>query len=60
VLAPREAWRLITGWCIASRDDGRVCRELANILNQQRGGLVCVVHAPVAAADPDPTAERGS
>jgi hypothetical protein len=47
------AWRLMTGWCIAYREDGRVCREPAHIVDRQRGGLVCSAHAPAAATMPD-------
>jgi hypothetical protein len=32
--------------CIAYQDDGRLCRAPAAILDHQRGGLVCLQHAP--------------
>lgn len=34
--------------CIAYREDGRVCGTPATVLNAQRGGMVCRVHAPAA------------
>ena len=58
LLAQWEARRLMTGWGIASREDGRVCRAPATIVDRQRGGLVCAAHAPAAAAPPD-TAQEG-
>jgi hypothetical protein len=58
LLAQLAARRLMTGWCIAYRVDGRVCREPAHIVDRQRGGLVCAAHAPAAAATPD-TAQEG-
>jgi hypothetical protein len=32
--------------CIASRDDGRVCRTPATVIDPARGGVVCPAHAP--------------
>jgi hypothetical protein len=32
--------------CIVYRDDGTLCRAPAAILDPQRGGMVCVRHAP--------------
>jgi hypothetical protein len=51
LLAQLEARRLMTGWCIAYREDGRVCCEPATIVDHQRKGLVCADHAPAAAAE---------
>lgn len=51
LLAQLEARRLITGWCLVYREDGRVCREPATILDRQRHGLVCAAHAPAAVAE---------
>ena len=58
LLAQIEARRLMTGWCIAYRADGQVCRAPAHIVDRQRGGPVCAVHAPAYAADPASTAAR--
>jgi hypothetical protein len=58
MLAQLEARRLMTGWCIAYRADGRVCREPARLVDRQRGGLVCAAHVPAAAAMPN-TAQEG-
>jgi hypothetical protein len=32
--------------CLAYQDDGTLCRAPAAILDHQRGGLVCLRHAP--------------
>jgi hypothetical protein len=32
--------------CLASRDDGTLCREPATIPDPERGGLVCWQHDP--------------
>ena len=34
--------------CIAYREDGKLCGEVATILDEQRGGMVCAKHAPKA------------
>jgi hypothetical protein len=48
----RDAWRAMTGWCIAYCEDGRVRREPAHIVDPQRGGLVRAAHVPVVVAEP--------
>ena len=58
LLAQLEARRLMTGWCIAYREDGRVCREPAHIVDRERGRLVFAVHALAAAVMSD-TAQEG-
>ena len=40
--------------CIASRDDGTLCRAPASILDHQRGGLVCLQHVPEDVAEEMP------
>jgi hypothetical protein len=57
MLAQLEARRLMTGWCVAYREDGQVCREPARLVDRQRGGLVCAVHALAAAATADAAQE---
>jgi hypothetical protein len=57
LLAQWEARRLMTGWCIAYREDGLVCREPARIVDRQRHGLVCAAHAPAAAVTPNTAQE---
>jgi hypothetical protein len=52
-LAWREARRTMSGWCLAYRDDGRVCREPASRLDRQRARVVCAAHAPAAATEPE-------
>jgi hypothetical protein len=37
--------------CIAYQDDGSLCRAPANILDHQRGGLVCLRHVPDEVAE---------
>jgi hypothetical protein len=32
--------------CIAYQENGQLCRAPANILDHQRGGLVCLQHVP--------------
>ena len=58
VRAQREARRLMTGWCIAYTADGWICRQLATMVDRQRGRLVRPAHAPAAAATLD-TAQEG-
>jgi hypothetical protein len=53
-----DARRTMVGWCIAYREDGRVCREPVRIVDRQRHGLVCAAHAPAAAAEKVATEER--
>ncbi|MBI2837325.1 MAG: hypothetical protein HYX75_03365 [Acidobacteria bacterium] len=36
----------IEPWCIAYREDGTVCRRLATVVDEHRGGMVCAEHAP--------------
>ena len=33
-------------WCLAYREDGRICGEPATVLDTQRRGMVCEAHAP--------------
>lgn len=28
-------------WCIAYREDGSLCRRLATVMDEKRGGMVC-------------------
>jgi hypothetical protein len=35
--------------CIAYRDDGKVCGEIAEFIDEQRGGMVCEKHRPAVA-----------
>jgi hypothetical protein len=37
--------------CIASREEGALCRAPATILDHQRGGMVCLQHVPAAVAN---------
>lgn len=37
--------------CIAYGADGRICGDMAMILDHQRAGMVCLAHVPADVAD---------
>jgi len=41
--------------CVAYREDGKLCREVATVLDTQRGGMVCEKHAPKDEKPPEQT-----
>lgn len=41
-----EIDRVFVNECIAYKSDGSLCRAPATCLDLQRGGMVCVAHAP--------------
>ena len=46
LLPPVEDGHLSASTCLASREDGTLCRAPAAILDHQRGGMVCPQHVP--------------
>jgi hypothetical protein len=46
LLARAEESRMSASTCLASREDGIICRALTRLLDHQRGALVCLQHVP--------------